>query len=114
MPSRAPRYRPGNKPPAATRQAQLTALDARRGSSAQRGYDAAWRRLRDRVLGEEPLCRFCSAAGRVNAAREVDHIRPVATHPELRLVRSNLRPLCTPCHSARTARGNRDPGETRV
>ncbi|MFC0407931.1 HNH endonuclease signature motif containing protein [Roseomonas elaeocarpi] len=79
-------------------------FDRDRGSASARGYDRAWRRLREQVLTEEPLCRFCLAKGQVTAAREVDHIRTVRDAPELRLVRANLRPLCTPCHSSRTGR----------
>ena len=36
-----------------------------------------WNRLREAVFAAEPLCRSCSAAGRVRAATEVDHIVPV-------------------------------------
>lgn len=79
-------------------------VDDQRGSGAARGYDAAWRRLRLRILAEEPLCRFCSLAGRTVAAVEVDHVEPIAEAPHLRLEPTNLRPLCTPCHSARTQR----------
>ena len=78
--------------------------DRERGSAAERGYDRTWRRLRLVVLAAEPLCRFCQAAGQVTAAAVVDHIEPVRQRPELRLVRSNLRALCKPCHDAHTAR----------
>lgn len=72
-------------------------------SSAARGYGADWRRARAAVLAIEPLCRFCVEAGRTTAATEVDHIRPFhgLTDP-LRLDPENLRPLCAPCHRART------------
>lgn len=78
--------------------------DHRRGSAASRGYGADWRRLRDQVLSEEPLCRECGKQGRVTAAECVDHIIPHRGDETLRLSRSNLQPLCTPCHSAKTAR----------
>jgi 5-methylcytosine-specific restriction protein A len=74
-------------------------------SAAARGYDAAWRRVRLVVLNAEPLCRFCTAEGRVTAATDVDHIK--AFHglaDPLRLALGNLRPLCRPCHMQRTAR----------
>jgi 5-methylcytosine-specific restriction protein A len=59
-------------------------------------YGAEWRRIRARVLGEEPNCRLCGAP-----ATEVDHILPIAiggTHD-----RANLRALCRADHKAATA-----------
>ena len=74
-------------------------------SSAARGYGADWRRLRERVLAEEPLCRACAAAGRTSAADQVDHIRPFrGLLDPLRLDRGNLQPLCAACHTRKTAR----------
>ncbi len=43
-------------------------------------------------------CVQCGAAGRL----EVDHIKPVRSHPELSFVLENLQTLCTPHHSAKT------------
>ena len=46
----------------------------------------------------EPLCRLCSAAGKIVPAAVVDHILPIAdggTHEQ-----SNLMPLCKRCHDA--------------
>ena len=83
----------------------LAPVVEQRGSAAARGYDYAWRKLRLQVLADEPLCRFCAAAGRVTAAVDVDHVRSIAEAPGLRLERSNLRPLCKPCHGEHTARG---------
>ncbi|WP_158291876.1 HNH endonuclease [Paracraurococcus ruber] len=76
-----------------------------RSSSTARGYGQDWRRVREQVLADEPLCRFCQAKGRVTAATDLDHIRSFqGLDDPLRLDRSNLRPLCQPCHMARTAR----------
>lgn len=75
-------------------------VDRRRGSAASRGYNATWRRLRLVVLREEPLCRFHAERGETVAATEVDHIDGDARNND----RDNLRPLCKPCHSERTAR----------
>jgi 5-methylcytosine-specific restriction protein A len=98
MPIRPPIHRShGTKPPE-------QAYDMRRGSAASRGYDRDWRKLRAAVLFDEPLCRFCQEQGRITEATEVDHIKSIAERPDLRLERSNLRPLCTPCHSGRTRR----------
>lgn len=52
------------------------------------------------VLAEEPLCRRCLAGGAVVPAAEVHHIDGDASN----VVRENLEPLCTPCHSSETAR----------
>jgi 5-methylcytosine-specific restriction protein A len=60
-----------------------------------------WARLRAKVLMSNPLCVKCAATGRVQAAHEVDHIVPLhsgGTHD-----RSNLQPLCRPCHADKTA-----------
>lgn len=76
-------------------------IDARRGSSADRGYGHIWRsRVRPSVLSVEPLCRMCKANGLIVAAAEVDHIDGNSLNND----RDNLRPLCKRCHSARTAR----------
>jgi 5-methylcytosine-specific restriction protein A len=74
-------------------------------SSTARGYGADWRRVREVVLADEPLCRLCHEAGRVTPATEVDHIVPFrGVSDPLRLALTNLRPLCHPCHATRTAR----------
>lgn len=87
--------------------------DRQRFTAEQRGYDAAWRRVRDEVILERGL--RCETCGRLGALRKrdatpslpvlnVDHIISVNQRPDLRLVPSNLRVLCHPCHSRRTAR----------
>lgn len=65
----------------------------------------AWRKLRARVLVDEPLCRHCKRCGRVTAANVVDHISgdPSDNSSE------NLQALCEPCHNLKTARGNDVP-----
>jgi len=76
-----------------------------RGSSAAQGYGPAWRRLRARVLLEEPTCRGYLVACS-NPSQEVDHIRP-------RLLggtneRDNLQGLCGSCHRRKTSDMNRE------
>lgn len=75
--------------------------ERRRGSASFRGYDGEWRRLRARFLSVHPDCEH---PGCREQAREVDHVLSVRTHPHLRLEWSNLRALCKPHHSQRTAR----------
>lgn len=74
--------------------------DQQRGTAAQRGYDARWRRLRAMVLAEEPLCRECLRQGRVTPATDVHHIDGDARN----MRRENLEPLCHECHSRHTAK----------
>lgn len=77
--------------------------DAQRGSSAQRGYDGRWQRLRAMYLQSHPLCVACAEHGVVTPATDVDHIVPRRSGGQD--VESNLQALCHACHSAKTARG---------
>lgn len=43
-------------------------------------------------------CVECGAVGRL----EVDHVKPVRTHPELAFDLSNLQTLCASCHTRKT------------
>ena len=90
--------------PAQVERARKSEVDRWRGTPKERGYDAAWRKVRAAVLAAEPLCRFCDAEGRITPATIVDHIVPIAEAPDRRLDTTNLRPLCKPCHDRRTAR----------
>jgi 5-methylcytosine-specific restriction protein A len=56
-----------------------------------------WRRLREQVLAEEPLCRWCG----VRASTVVDHILPLRLFPDLAHVRSNLAGACAPCNGSK-------------
>jgi len=87
-------------------EAHSKAANRQRWSDNDGAYNGAWRRLRILVKAEEPLCRECLKLGLVEATTEIDHILPVRTHPELRLVRSNLAGLCSRHHSEKTAREN--------
>ena len=65
---------------------------------------ARWLRLRRAVLTKHPLCQRCQEEGRVTAATEVHHVRPVeeAFNKAGKLQRmydpANLRALCHDCH----------------
>ena len=76
--------------------------DERRGTAAERGYDARWVKVRLLHLSSEPLCRLCAAQGRVTAADLVDHILPIADGGAV-LDEDNLQSLCRRCHDAKTA-----------
>ena len=60
----------------------------------------AWTKLRDQVVREEPTCwlRLPVCTG---ASQTADHILTVRDHPELAMVRSNLRGACHACNRAR-------------
>lgn len=75
-------------------------IDRRRPSPAERGYDRDWYRVRRLKLSRDPVCEFCQE----RLATEVDHILTIRERPDLRLVMTNLRSACRPCHSRRTAR----------
>jgi len=81
--------------------------DAQRGTRQERGYDAAWQRLRAYKLANNPLCEECEADGKTRPAREVHHIRPFhGLSDTLRLDYANLQSLCSECHR-RKAKGRR-------
>jgi 5-methylcytosine-specific restriction protein A len=80
-------------------------------SSAKRGYDARWRRLRAHVLARDDhlcQCTHCKADGRTTLATEVDHIvsrarakalgwtNERAEHP------NNLQAINSDCHVRKT------------
>lgn len=67
-----------------------------RGTTTERGYGAAWRKVRRIVLLREPLCRMCAADGITARAVDVDHIRSKAQGGDDRF--SNLQSLCTAHH----------------
>lgn len=75
------------------------AYDRNRGSSSERGYDKRWQLVRRLKLSRNPLCEWCeSGRGAVVAADMVHHIKPITSHPDLRLDMSNLQSLCHDCH----------------
>lgn len=65
----------------------------------------AWRRLRDQVVREEPVCRL-RLPGCTIASQTGDHIIPVKHRPDLKLVRENIRGSC---HSCNMKRGDGSP-----
>lgn len=66
-------------------------------------HTRAWRKLRDQVVDDEPTCRLRFPGICTITSTTADHIKPVSTHPELALVRSNCRGACGPCNEARRA-----------
>jgi 5-methylcytosine-specific restriction protein A len=72
-----------------------------KGSRHERGYGAAWVKLRESILRRDNyLCQACLTTGRPTEATHVDHITPKAkggSDDE-----GNLQSLCKPCHEAKT------------
>ena len=102
MPMKPPTFRPpyGPKPWSSEREHKRE-QSKHRPSAWSQGYDREWQEFRAAFLRAYPRCcePGCNAA-----ATQVDHIRSVREHPELRLIASNCRPFCKSHHSARTAR----------
>lgn len=63
-------------------------------------HTRAWRKLRDQVVAEEPTCRLRIVNVCTGVSTTAAHIRPVSTHPELALERSNVQGSCTECNEA--------------
>lgn len=68
----------------------------RRGSATERGYDAAWRAVREQILAAHPTCARCGAP-----ATLVDHVIPLRRGGH-RLDPHNLQTMCRRCHAAKT------------
>ena len=66
---------------------------------------SAYLKMRQRVIDEEPWCRYCRRKGISTLAVEVDHIIPKHLGGDDR--RENLQGLCHDCHRDKTAREQR-------
>jgi|SRR5262245_5285225 len=65
-----------------------------------RGGSRPWRRLRDKVLREEPTCRVRLPGVCTHISTTVNHIVPKAVAPDLVMERSNCQGACKPCNLA--------------
>ena len=86
------------------RRKDMAAIEERRGSAAERGYDSKWQKARRVFLDANPLCAECGRRGRTVRATVVDHIIPHRGDQRLFWDRSNWQPLCRKCHDRKTAR----------
>lgn len=59
-----------------------------------------WRKLRDRVVREEPVCRL-RLEGCTHYSQTADHIITRSQAPRLAYVRSNLQGACHHCNDKR-------------
>jgi 5-methylcytosine-specific restriction endonuclease McrA len=104
MPQRPARHCPvAGHPPFLGRRCPLCErrADQRRGSAAERGYDARWRRESAAFLAR-PENGFC-CCGCGERADTVDHKKPHRGDPVLFWDRRNWRPMYGRCHSRKTA-----------
>ena len=76
-----------------------TAVEGR--GMSKRDNGRPYRRLRDRVKRDQPLCPHCDARGLTVTGAEVDHILPLSQGGAPR-DRANLQHLCAACHDAKT------------
>lgn len=76
-------------------------------------YDSPeWLRLRYRVLKKQGgCCKLCGHRGSYQNPIQVDHIKPISTHPHLSLVERNLQVLCRRCNLGKS---NTDSTDWRV
>lgn len=118
MPTIPPAFRPAGYRTPVVRKREA---DHRRGSSAKRGYDGDWRRLRIEFLALHPYCECDAHQGKDERAlsQVVDHIASIMERPDLRLEWSNLRAMTKACHDRHTVRtqgfaqrGQHPQGET--
>lgn len=84
-------------------QLQAKSVDARRGSSTQRGYGYKWQQARNQFLRQYPLCADHAKRGELKQAVVVDHIIPHCGDEVLLWDRNNWQSLCAECHSRKTA-----------
>lgn len=91
--------------------------DTVRGTRQQRGYGAAWERLRADVMHRDlGLCQPCLKAGHVTTATAVDHVTSKAEARSLGWTNAqiddpqNLQAICDACHRTKTASESRRGG----
>lgn len=78
-----------------------------RGTKAERGYGADYRRKRAEILASNPLCSYCT-----RPADTVDHVPPLAVLRAhgLPLDGAQLLPACRECNSSRGGQLNKGRG----
>jgi 5-methylcytosine-specific restriction endonuclease McrA len=98
MPSKPQVFRPAHLGPRLTKRQVFDALDARRGSSAQRGYGSKWQKARDAYIAAHPWCA-CGCGG---LATVLDHIVPHRGDMKLFWNPSNWQGLTVRCHARKS------------
>lgn len=93
---------------AACRGAQEANPRLRRGTAAERGYDATWTDMRIDYLTRHPRCALCGRLATVPDHYPDSRRRLVAAGVANPDADERLRPLCASCHNRQTA--IRQPG----
>lgn len=97
MPQSPQRHRPRGRPERASGyNAQRYAV-----SHDRLYHTAEWRRFRQLILSERPVCQDCDRA----PATEPHHVRKASECPERFFDPTNVLALCRGCHAKRTKRG---------
>ena len=68
--------------------------DAKRGTSAERGYNWTWHKVRNMKLAENPICECCEKNGKITIAVLVHH----RDRNPRNNMKNNLESLCGMCH----------------
>lgn len=89
----------GSRCPDCTRKREAERRAAR-GTTAERGYNAAWQRLSTRQRREVPWCQL-RYPGCERVAVDVDHVIPLRAGGTS--TRDNAASTCRPCHRIKTA-----------
>ena len=76
-------------------------VETKRESSNKRGYNSRWSKARRTFLEHHPVCNECGGIATV-----VDHKIPHKGDQNLFWNTSNWVPLCSSCHSRKTAMGD--------
>lgn len=83
-----------------------------RESASERGYDHRWSKFRKRFLASKIRegvysCNICNGYFRSTSEIQLDHIKPLRDHPELKFDPANLQLLCRICHIKKTSEENK-------
>ncbi|RSM73462.1 HNH endonuclease [Kibdelosporangium aridum] len=83
--------------------AHQSKAERQRGSGTDRGSTARWQRFSEWYLATHPLCVGWPTGPCGAKATQPDHIDGCGRNGPRAYDLTNLRPLCKPCHSRRTA-----------
>lgn len=61
-----------------------------------------WRKLSKYIRTKHPLCEVCENLDEAVGGQQVDHVREIQDHPELKYDFRNLQHLCIECHRIKT------------
>ena len=68
----------------------------------------SWKSVRNRKIKADPICEHCKEKGKIEIAKEVDHIIPIKVDWSKRLDINNLQSLCKSCHRKKTIKDKKN------